>query len=41
MLSKAYGGEVMKKSSVSEWHKWFEGGCKNMEDNEDNDHHFL
>jgi len=23
ILSKAYGGEAMKKSCVSEWHKWF------------------
>jgi hypothetical protein len=22
-LSKAYGGEAMKKSNVFEWHKWF------------------
>jgi len=25
MLSEAYEGEAMKKSSVSEWHKWFKG----------------
>jgi hypothetical protein len=23
VLSKVYGGEATKKSSVSEWHKWF------------------
>jgi hypothetical protein len=23
ILSKAYGAEAMKKSSVSEWNKWF------------------
>jgi len=28
MLSGAYGGEVIKKSSVFEWHKWFKEGCK-------------
>jgi hypothetical protein len=38
MLSKAYGGEGMKKSSVLEWHKQFKEGCKNMEDNERNGH---
>jgi hypothetical protein len=34
MLSKAYGGEAMKKSSTSEWHKQFKEGCKNMENDE-------
>jgi hypothetical protein len=34
MLSKAYGGEIMKKSSVFEWHKWFKEGHENVEDNE-------
>jgi len=31
MLSEAYGGESMKKSHVSERHKWFKEGCKNMQ----------
>jgi hypothetical protein len=26
MLSEAYGGEAMKKSSVSEWHKQLKEG---------------
>jgi hypothetical protein len=25
IFSEACGGEAMKKSSVSEWHKWFRG----------------
>jgi hypothetical protein len=32
MLSKAYKGEATKKSSVSEWHKWFREGHENVED---------
>jgi hypothetical protein len=38
VLSKAYGGEAMKKSNVFEWHKWFREGCKNMKDNERSGH---
>jgi hypothetical protein len=30
MLSKAYGREAMKKSSVFERHKQFIEGCENM-----------
>jgi len=30
--SKAFGREAMKR--VSEWHKWFKEGQKNMEDDE-------
>jgi hypothetical protein len=29
MLSKAYRGEAVRKSSVSEWHKWFKEDLKN------------
>jgi len=31
----------MKKTSVSECHKRFKEGRENMEDDEDNSHHFL
>jgi translation elongation factor EF-4 len=44
MLSMAYGGEAMKKSSVFEWHKQFKEGHKNMGDVEitnDNTLHLL
>jgi hypothetical protein len=34
MLSEAYRGEAMKESCVSEWHKWFKEGHKNMGDDE-------
>jgi hypothetical protein len=34
VLSKAYWGETMKKSSVLEWHKGFKEGHENMEDGE-------
>jgi hypothetical protein len=34
VLSKAHGGDVMKKLSVSEWHKRFKEGCENVEANE-------
>jgi hypothetical protein len=27
VLSKAYGGEAMKKSSILGWHKWFKKSC--------------
>jgi hypothetical protein len=32
MLSKAYGGEAVKKLSVFEWHKRFKEGFKNVGD---------
>jgi hypothetical protein len=32
LLSEAYGGEYMKRSSVSGWHKWFKEGRENVED---------
>jgi hypothetical protein len=32
MLSEAYGGKAMKKSSVFEWYKRFKEGHDNMED---------
>jgi hypothetical protein len=32
MLSEICGGEVMKKLSVSEWHKRFQEGRENVED---------
>jgi hypothetical protein len=38
LLSKAYGEEAMKKSSVSEWHMWFEEGRENVEDDERSGH---
>jgi hypothetical protein len=41
LLSKAYGGETVKKSIVFERHKWFKDGCNNMEDDGDNAHNFL
>jgi hypothetical protein len=45
MLSEAYEGEAMKKSSIFEWHKQFKEGRENVEDvditKEDNDHHIL
>jgi hypothetical protein len=28
MFSEAYGGKAMKKTRVSEWHKWFKEGRK-------------
>jgi hypothetical protein len=34
MLSETYGKEAMKKSSVSEWHRRFEEGRENVEDDE-------
>jgi hypothetical protein len=34
VLSEAYGGEAMKTSSVSEWHKWFKEGHENVESDE-------
>jgi hypothetical protein len=37
MLSEAYGGEILKKSSVFEWHKRFKEGWENMEDDERSD----
>jgi hypothetical protein len=41
VLFKAYGREAMKKSSVFEWHKWFEVSSDNMNNDEDNAHHFF
>jgi hypothetical protein len=41
MLSKVYGREAMKKSSVFEWHKWFKESSRIEITNEDNPHHFL
>jgi hypothetical protein len=38
MLSKAYRGEVMIKSSVSEWHKRFKMGHNSVEDDERSGH---
>jgi hypothetical protein len=40
MFSKAYGGEAMKKSSVSERHKLFKKGHEKVEHKE-SAHHFL
>jgi len=37
MLSEAYGGEAMKKSSAFEWHKRFKEGHENMDDDDDDD----
>jgi len=37
MLSRAYGGEAMKKSNVSEYHKRFKVGRKNVDDDERSD----
>jgi hypothetical protein len=34
VLSKAYGGEVMKESSIFEWHEHFKEGHKNTDDDE-------
>jgi hypothetical protein len=39
-LPKAYGGEDMKKSSTSDWHKQFKSAHIEIT-HEDNDHHFL
>jgi len=38
LLSEAYGGEAMKKSSVSERFKRFKGSCENVEDDERSGH---
>jgi hypothetical protein len=37
VLSGSYGGEAMKKSSVSEWQRRFKEGHKNVEDDEISD----
>jgi hypothetical protein len=34
MLSEAYGGETVKKSTGFEWHKLFKEGLENVEDDE-------
>jgi hypothetical protein len=34
VLSEAFGGEAMKKSSVFKWNKCFEEGRENVEDDE-------
>jgi hypothetical protein len=45
VLSKADGGEVMKKAIVFEWQKRSKEGCEKVQDakitNQDNAHHFL
>jgi hypothetical protein len=35
MLPKACGGEAMKKSSVSKWHKWCIEDSENVEDDDE------
>jgi hypothetical protein len=39
VLSVAYGGGDVKKSSVSEWHKRFKEDRENVEDDEENTNH--
>jgi hypothetical protein len=34
MVSEVYGGEAVKKSSVSEWHERFKDSGENVEDDE-------
>jgi ribosomal protein S25 len=34
MLTEVYGADVMKKSSVFEWHKKFKEGQEDVKDNE-------
>jgi hypothetical protein len=41
MLFEAYGGEGMKESSVSEWHKLFQEGSHVEIINKDSAYHFL
>jgi hypothetical protein len=41
MLSEAYGGDCMEKSSVFALHKWFKVGRENVKEGEENAHHFL
>jgi uncharacterized metal-binding protein len=41
MLSDNYGREDMKNSSVFKWHKSFKEGREDVENDEDNAHHFL
>jgi hypothetical protein len=41
MLSKAYVGEDRKKSSVSEWNKWFKESSHVKITNDNNAYHFL
>jgi hypothetical protein len=40
-LSKAFGGEAMKKSSVFDWHKRFKESSRFETTDEENVHHFL
>jgi hypothetical protein len=40
MVYEGYGGEAMKKSSVSEWYKRFKESRENVE-NENNAHYFF
>jgi hypothetical protein len=41
LLSEAYGGEAMKKSSIFEWHKQFKESINVEITNEDSAHHFI
>jgi len=41
VIPKAHGVETKKKSSVSEWHKWFKESLYVEITNEDNVYHFL
>jgi hypothetical protein len=41
VLSGTYGGECMRKSNVSEWHKQFKESSHFEITNEGNAHHFL
>jgi hypothetical protein len=38
ILSEAYEGEAIRKSSTSEWHKWFKEDHENVEDDEGSGH---
>jgi hypothetical protein len=41
VLTEAYGGEDMKKSSVFEWHKWFKESSHVRITTKDNAHYCL